>query len=104
MGAQFLSSTGLGSGNLIGRAQLPPAPALDKKRSPIPQSTLENLPRTLLRRVLWYGPLGGHPSAGILRSSWEGEECLTFQNFVRKLFTETLESVGFVVFLVLFVA
>ena len=30
MGARFLSSTGLGSGNLIGRAQFPPAPALDK--------------------------------------------------------------------------
>ena len=27
--------TGLGSGNLIGRAQFPPAPALDKNRSPI---------------------------------------------------------------------
>ena len=34
MGARFLSSTGLGSGNLIGRAQSPPAPALDKNRSP----------------------------------------------------------------------
>ena len=34
MGARFLSSTGLGSGNLIGRAQLPPAPALDKNWSP----------------------------------------------------------------------
>ena len=33
MGAQFLSSAGLGSGNLIGRAQIPPAPALDKNRS-----------------------------------------------------------------------
>ena len=35
MGARVLSSTGLGSGNLIGRAQFPPAPALDKNRSPI---------------------------------------------------------------------
>ena len=35
MGARFLSSTGLGSGNLIGRAQFPPAPALDKNWSPI---------------------------------------------------------------------
>ena len=34
MGARFLSSTGLGSGNLIGRAEFPPAPALDKNRSP----------------------------------------------------------------------
>ena len=33
MGAQFLSSTGLGTGNLLGRAQVPPAPALDKNRS-----------------------------------------------------------------------
>ena len=35
MGARFLSSTGLGSGNLIERAQFPPAPALDKNWSPI---------------------------------------------------------------------
>ena len=35
MGARFLSSSGLGFGNLIGRAQFPPAPALDKNRSPI---------------------------------------------------------------------
>ena len=34
MGARFLSSTGLGSDNLIGQAQFPPAPALDKNRSP----------------------------------------------------------------------
>ena len=34
MGARFLSSTGLGSGNLIGRAQYPPVPALDKNWSP----------------------------------------------------------------------
>ena len=31
MGARFLSSTGLGSGNLIGQAHFPPAPALNKK-------------------------------------------------------------------------
>ena len=36
--ARFLSSTGLVSGNLIGRAQFPPAPALDKNRSPISQT------------------------------------------------------------------
>ena len=35
MGARFLSSTGLGSGNLIERAQFFPVPALDKNRSPI---------------------------------------------------------------------
>ena len=35
MGARFLSSTGLGSGNLIERAQFPPVPILDKNRSPI---------------------------------------------------------------------
>ena len=34
MGARLLSSTGLGSGNLIGRAQFPPVPALDKNWSP----------------------------------------------------------------------
>ena len=34
MGAQFLSSTGLGFVNLIERAQLFPAPALDKNQSP----------------------------------------------------------------------
>ena len=34
MGARFLFSTGLWSGNLIGRAQFPPPSALDKKRSP----------------------------------------------------------------------
>ena len=32
--ARFLSSTGLGCANVIARAQLPPAPALDKNRSP----------------------------------------------------------------------
>ena len=31
MGARFLSSAGLRSGNLIGRAQFPPAPALEQK-------------------------------------------------------------------------
>ena len=35
MGAQLLSSTGLGSSNLIGRTQFPPTPALDKNRFPI---------------------------------------------------------------------
>ena len=35
MGARFLSSTRLGSGNIIGWAQSPPAPALDKNRFPI---------------------------------------------------------------------
>ena len=34
MGARFLSSTGLGFGNLIGRAQFSAVPALDKNRSP----------------------------------------------------------------------
>ena len=34
MGARFLSSTGLGSGNLLGRAQFP-QPALDENPSPI---------------------------------------------------------------------
>ena len=34
MGARFLSSIGLGFGSLIVRAQLFPAPALDKNRSP----------------------------------------------------------------------
>ena len=34
MSARLLSSTGLGSGNLIERAQFSPAPALDKNRSP----------------------------------------------------------------------
>ena len=33
-GARLLSSTGLGCGNLIGRAQLFSAPALDRNRSP----------------------------------------------------------------------
>ena len=35
MGAQFLSSTGLGFVNLIERAQIFPVPALDKNQSPI---------------------------------------------------------------------
>ena len=35
MGARFLSSTGLGFGNLIKRAWVFPVPALDKNRSPI---------------------------------------------------------------------
>ena len=49
MGARFLSSTGLGSGNLIGRAQFPPAPALDKNQSP--QKTLFFSLRKVLRRI-----------------------------------------------------
>ena len=39
MGARYLSSTGLGFSTLIGRAQLLPAPALDKYRSPMIAST-----------------------------------------------------------------
>ena len=35
MGARFLSSTGLGSGNLIQRAQFFPVPALDKVGLPV---------------------------------------------------------------------
>ena len=35
MGAQFLSSTGLGFGTVIESTQFPPAPALDKYRPPI---------------------------------------------------------------------
>ena len=46
MGARFLSSTGLGSGNHTGWAQFPPAPALDKNRSPI-----------LVHQEFWY-PFG----------------------------------------------
>ena len=34
MGAQFLSSIGLGFGTLIGKAQVLPIPTLDKNRSP----------------------------------------------------------------------
>ena len=52
MGARFLSSTGLGSGNLLERAQFFPVPALDKSGSPrvgIGKTGL--LERGLLRRV-----------------------------------------------------
>ena len=43
MGAQFLSSIGLGFGILIERARCLPVPALDKSRSPRFGSILQNL-------------------------------------------------------------
>ena len=43
MGARFLSSTGLRSGSLIGRAQFPQHPALDKNWSPTLLRSLADL-------------------------------------------------------------
>ena len=43
MGARFLSSTGLGYGALLERAQFFPVPALDKNRSPIFPSFMDKI-------------------------------------------------------------